>query len=104
MEVPKNDKQPTDFTDVTRAEEGTKPICGMADCESITEIIAQTIDHLCVIGPVDSHASSVVSTEARTTTSTQNKDKTIESFLAMEGQIWQKRGRFLVWPVSVGEE
>lgn len=109
VEVPKNDKQPTDFAAVERGEEGSKPFCGFAECESMTEVIAQTMDHLCVIGPVDSHGPSDVSTEAPTTTPAhpsddENTDKTIESFLSVEGQVWQKRGRFLVWPVSLGEE
>jgi hypothetical protein len=104
VEVPKNEKQPTDFAAVAREEEVSKPFCGIADCESMTEMISQTMDHLCVIGPVDSHGPSEVSTEAPTTTPSHNTDKTIESFLGMEGQVWQKRGRFLVWPASVGEE
>lgn len=109
VEVPKNDKQPTDFAVIARAEEGSKPFFGIIECESMTEMIVQTMDHLCVIGPVDSHGPSDVSTEARITTPAHssddnNTDKTSESFLGMEGQIWQKRGRFLVWPVSLGEE
>jgi hypothetical protein len=109
VEVAKNDNTLADLASVSSTEEGSEPPFGISQSTSMTEMIAQTMDNLRVIDPVDSRGPREETAEARTTTPTHssqedNSDEIIGSFLGMEGQVWQKRGRFLVWPVSLGEE
>jgi hypothetical protein len=109
VEVAKNENTQADLFSVSSADEGSKPPCGISQCASMTEMITQTMENLCVSDPVDSRGLREESTEARTTKLTHLShedisDESIVSFLGMEVQVWQKRGRFLVWPVSLGEE
>ena len=92
---------------VITKENAAGPSC-TPECGSMAELINETVERICLIdredsrGPGDvTNKESVVSLSHRPSS---EGGKTGDSFLGMDGQVWQKRGRFTIWPVSIGEE
>ena len=113
VEVPSSDKD-REVVSGSKNVLKTNAYC-IPNCSSMSELIGDKIDHICSFEGTlvdDSRGSSEVTNETRTVTpplspqdaERQKAVKTIESFLGMDGQVWQRRGRFLVWPVSLGDE
>lgn len=77
-----------------------EPLSCLPEC---ADFISQTMDQICAERE-DSRGPTEPSTQTRAATATNDaSEKTaVEQFLGMDGQVWQRRGRFLVWPVNEG--
>lgn len=105
--VAQKNEQSSDLDLVDATADVAEPSC-TPECGSVTDLINNTAEQLCFIVRDDSRGLSEVANEDRNVSvlpkSPSNGGKTGECFLGMDGQICQKRGRFIIWPVSLGEE
>lgn len=85
---------------VAAAEEVSEPMCTQ-ECGTVIELISNTVDQLCFMDQDDSRSSSELSSGARTESISPQPTK---ATMGTDGQGWQKRGRFIIWPVSLGED
>lgn len=68
--------------------------------EPVVELINATVDQLCFIDQDDSRGLS----EARHATGGARNSKTLSPQLSKNMVGWEKRGRFTIWPVSIGDD
>lgn len=97
-----NDKKPTDnpvsVVVVPATEQVSEPGC-TPECGSVVELVNTTMRQLCFVdqddshGPSDANATSVAHDSA--SLSPQPSKNTVG---------WEKRGRFTIWPVSIGDD
>lgn len=85
----------------------SEPTC-VQDCGSVSELISDTMEQLCIVDRDDSCGLSADGTNGPRTASSvspQPKKETISGVSMLGGQkIWQKRGRFIIWPVGLGDD
>jgi len=99
-------KNPTDLDMVVATEDVAEPTC-VPECGSVSELINDTVEHLCMIDRDDSRGPNEVSSGARDLDMSPKPEggkPTRDSLFGTQGQGWQKRGRFIIWPVSLGED
>jgi len=81
-----------------------EPTC-LPECASVAELINSTVEQFCMNDRSDSRGTSNVAGGTRDDSHLSPlPDKPLcDAF--MDGQVsWQKRGRFIIWPVSLGED
>jgi hypothetical protein len=100
-------KKSTDALDVVVNEDGvSEPTC-VPECGSVSELINDTMEQLCMVDQDDSRGPSEATTGARGDGSDmlpQKQSKSSTGGFLSNGKVWQKRGRFTIWPVSLGDD
>ena len=86
----------TDRSLVVTSESVKETTC-IPECASVTELIHTTVEQLCMVDRDDSCGP-----RDEANMSPEPVKPSCDTFT--EGQGWQKRGRFIIWPVSLDKD
>ena len=90
---------PVNVVVVAATEQVSEPMC-TPECASVVELINATVDQLCFVDQDDSRGLS----DARHATGGARNSETVSPQLSKNMVGWEKRGRFTIWPVSLGDD
>lgn len=98
-------KKSTDLDIVVNKEDGvSEPTC-VPECGSVSELINDAVEQLCMVDQDDSRGPSEVTTGARDGSNmSPQQSKSVTGGFLSNGKVGQKRGRFTIWPVSLGDD
>jgi hypothetical protein len=97
-----NDKKPTVnpvSVVVPSIAQVSEPGC-TPECGSMVELVNTTMRQLCFVDQDDSHGPS----DANATSGAHDISASLSQHPSKKTVGWEKRGRFTIWPVSIGDD